>query len=155
MSRTVTVHAVAAAASLSAFCLLLAAGCSRNGDPFSYVNASGRVSYDDGSLIPAPTLVLYFLPQTAAVGNAHPRVGWCNVDTKTGEFRNATTHAPHDGLVRGKHKVTITGPDKLPLPTNLVPAEYGDFKTTPLEVDTDNLPFVIKVAKPSASLTEK
>jgi len=136
--------------SVSVLCLLLLAGCSSNGDPFSYVNASGKLTYEDGTLIPAKAIELRFYSQNEAIGNAHPRSGTASVDTKTGEFANITTHTPKDGLVRGKHKVTVTGRERVPLPIALVPAEYADPNKTPLEVDTDQVPFVIKVPKPGS-----
>ncbi|MGA2256665.1 MAG: hypothetical protein ABSG53_18610 [Thermoguttaceae bacterium] len=154
MFRADPIPAAAIVVNLSVFGLLLLAGCSNNGDPFSYVKVSGKATYQDGTLIPAPKIMLSFLPQTEAVGKAHPHLAWALVDTNTGEFRNVTTHTPHDGLVRGKHKVQITGPDHAPLPTSLVPAEYADFKNTPLEVDTDHLPFEIKVSKPASGSGE-
>jgi len=151
MSRTHPVSAAAIVVSVAGLCLLLLAGCSGNGDPYSYVKVSGKLSYDDGTLIPASAVELSFIPITAAaVGKMHPKVGFCFIDPKTGEFHNVTTHTPHDGVVRGKHKVQITGPDHVPLSASLVPAEYADFTKTPLEVDTDHLPFEIKVPKPAA-----
>jgi len=156
MSRAHPIRATAIVVSLPALCLLLLAGCSSHSDPYSYVKVSGTVTYDDGSLIPAGEIVLSFIPETAtAVGKSHPKVGSCFLDTKTGEFANVTTHTPHDGLVRGKHKVQISGQDHRPLPTSLVPAEYADPEKTPLEVDTDHLPFEIKVAKPVAASGER
>ena len=112
MSRTHDSAAVIVV-SLSALCRLFLAGCSSNGDPFSYVKVSGKVTYEDGSLIPGE-IWLRFIPQTAAVGKAYPRVAVAFVDRNTGQFRDVTTHAPHDGLVRGKHKVEVTGPSRVP-----------------------------------------
>ena len=40
---------------------LLLAGCG-NEEPFDYVKVSGRVTYEDGSLIPAEHLMLEFVP---------------------------------------------------------------------------------------------
>jgi len=150
MSRAHLLSPTAIVVSVPTLCLLLLAGCSNHGDPYSYVKVSGKVTYDDGSLIPAKTIELSFIPQTAtAVGKLYPKAGSCNIDTKTGEFRNVTTHTPFDGLVPGKHKVQITGASHAPLPKDIVPAEYASPVKTPLEVDTDNLPFEIKVKKPA------
>ncbi|MGA2253591.1 MAG: hypothetical protein ABSG53_02935 [Thermoguttaceae bacterium] len=148
MSPTHRVPSSAIVAGVSAICLLLVAGCSNTADPFSYVKVSGTVTYEDGSKIPAPVVELNFIPETKVVGKATPRVGTAFVDPKTGEFKNVTSHKPNDGLVHGKYKVIVAGPDHAQLPTNIVPAEYGDFQKTPLEVDTDHLPFEIKVPKP-------
>ena len=48
----------------------------------------------------------------------------------------------------GKHKVTIAGRGRQPLPAEVVPPEYADPAKTPLEVDTAKLPFGLKVHKP-------
>ncbi len=140
---------------LFALWLLLLAGCRHNGDPFSYVKVSGKVTYEDGSLIPANYMEVIFISEGEAVGLMHPKDGSGLVDTKTGEFKSVTTHTPFDGVVRGKLKVTIVGNNHKPLPETIVPREYYYAKETPLEVDTDELPFILKVAKPSASVTEK
>jgi hypothetical protein len=136
--------------SMSALCLLLLAGCSGHSDPYSYVKVHGTLTYEDGSLIPAQEIGLTFVPDAASIGKTHPKAGFCFIDTKTGEFRDVTTHTPFDGLVRGKHKVQVTGQNHVPLPTTIVPAEYADPSKTPLVVDTDHLPFEIKVAKPAS-----
>ena len=136
------------AATMLALCVLLFTGCSGNGDPFSYVRVTGKVTYEDGSVIPANLILLGFISEAEVVGNAHPRMGTVIVDSKTGEFHDVTSHTPRDGLVRGKHKVTVAGEDHHPLPSNIVPPEYADPKKTPLEIDTDHLPLIIKVPKP-------
>lgn len=77
---------------------------------------------------------------------AYPRPALARVNDK-GEFDAVTSYKYGDGLIPGKHKVSIdlgTGPDKKPL----VPKEYTSIATTPLEVDTAKLPFDIKVPKP-------
>jgi hypothetical protein len=152
MARANPIPAVAIVASTSALCLLLLAGCSGHSDPYGYVKVSGKVTYDDGSLIPASEIHLSFIPQTAtAIGKTSPKAGACFVDTKTGELQKVTTHTPFDGLVRGKHKVQITGQNHVPLPTSIIPADCADPQKTPLEVDTDHLPFEIKVPKPAGA----
>jgi hypothetical protein len=136
------------AALAAACCLTLSAGCG-SGDPFSYVKVSGKVTYEDGALLPADQLVLFFHPQGGSLDpKTHPKMGMAIVDPKTGEFNEVTSHKLNDGLVRGKHKVTIAKGIQQPLPPNVVPAEYFDPAQTPLEVDTANLPFAIKVRKP-------
>jgi hypothetical protein len=126
---------------------LFSAGCTSD-DPFSYVQVSGKITYEDGSPIPA-NVYLLFIPQSAPVDSkTHPRPGQAKVDRATGEFHTVTSHKLGDGLVRGRHKVTVVDPACHPLPATIVPPEYGDQKKTPLEVDTAALPFVLKVRKP-------
>jgi hypothetical protein len=129
-------------------CLLFLAGCG-SGDPFGYVQVSGKVIYEDGSRIPVDQLVLTFIPQSGPLdAKTYPRPGVAMVDPATGEFHNVTSHKVNDGLVRGKHKVTLAGANNSPLRPSVVPPEYADPDTTPLEVDTANQPFVLKVRKP-------
>ena len=133
------------------FCLvLLAPGCGSR-DPFSYTRVNGKIVYEDGTLIPVDPLVLTFYPQRPPIdAKTFPRVGTAHVDKETGTFRAVTTSKPGDGLVRGKHKVTLTDSWRQPLDASLVPPEYGDPAKTPLEVDTADLPFELEVRKPSS-----
>jgi hypothetical protein len=132
----------------AACCLALVAGCG-SGEPFSYVKVSGKVAYEDGSLLPVDALVVFFHPQCGPIDpKTNPKMGMAVVDPKTGEFRNVTSHKFNDGLIRGKHKVTLGKGIQQPLPPNVAPPEYCDPAQTPLEVDTASLPFVIKVRKP-------
>jgi hypothetical protein len=127
--------------------LLILAGCSR--EPFAMTPVSGRVTYEDGSLIPIDLLCLQFLPQSSPIDDkTHPRPGMAMIDRATGTFQTATTHTYNDGLIRGKHKVVLATVGNSPLSTTLVPAEYLNPARTPLEVDTANLPFELKVRKP-------
>jgi hypothetical protein len=127
-----------------AFSTLLSAisGCGGNREPFEYVKVEGKVSYEDGSRIPAG-LVVKFIPQwPPREGTMTPRPGEAHVDAKTGMFSHVTSHTAGDGIVAGKHKVLILqgGP--------LVPKEYTRPETTPLTVNASDSPFDLKVRKP-------
>lgn len=145
-TRSVTVQAGVSAG--SALFLLLLAGCSGGGDdPYSYVKVSGTVTYEDGTKIPG-TVYLCFSSEAPVVGNRHPKQGTVEVG-KDGDYHDVTSHNPFDGVVRGKHKVTLRGDNNSALPANIVPPEYCDVKRTPLEVDTaDPASFTLKVPKP-------
>lgn len=130
----------------AAMLLLALAGC--GGEPFRYTQASGKVTYDDGSLIPAHRLEVTFLPQAEQAGAAQPRPAVAEVDVKSGAFNEVTSHKFGDGMLPGRHKVLVKALDNRGSPTDLVPAEYRDPKKTPLEVDTKNSPFDLKVARP-------
>lgn len=122
-------------------------GCSK--EPFKYVPASGKVTYEDGTPIPADVLSLTFISQAPPVdAKTYPRPGMAVVDKATGEFKAVTSHKLNDGLVRGKHKVTLSGANGAVLPASIVPPEYNDYSKTPLEADTDKMPIVLKVRKP-------
>ena len=128
--------------------LITLAGCGSS-EPFDYVRASGKIRYEDGSPIPG-SFKLFFYSEAPPVGNAHPRPGIADVDSQ-GNFKCVTSHTYADGLVPGKHKVTfmIGGMDANSRP--LVPKEFADPAITPIEVDTKDLPFDIKVPKPNES----
>jgi hypothetical protein len=132
------------------FATIILAGCGSSG-PFDYVRASGKITYSDGSPIPGSYKV-FFYSESPPVGNAHPRPGIADVDAQ-GNFACVTSHTYADGLTPGKHKVSLSigGLDASGKPK--VPPEYTDPATTPIEVDTKDLPFDIKVPKPSESQT--
>jgi hypothetical protein len=122
-------------------------GCNSGSSPFEYVPVSGRVTYEDGSIIPASGMRLQFEPVNAnPVNGMHPRTASTSLDGK-GHFTDATSYKFADGLVPGRHKVAIayaTDKDgKL-----LVPESCTSLSTTELTVDTANLPLEIKVPKP-------
>ena len=128
-------------------------GCG-SGDPFPYVKVSGKVSYDDGSLIPADRIVVQFVPQVPPLDpKTVPPYGLAEVDPKTGRFNVVTSHNYGDGLVRGEHKVVIQTIDKRDHPMGLVPREYTQAKKTPLVVNTNQSPFDLKVRKPAGVQT--
>ena len=121
-----------------------------DGDPYTYRRVSGTTLYEDGQVIPAEVLTLTFIPLVPPQSpRIHPRPGFALVDPKTGAFQSTTSRKPGDGLVKGGHKVLISGDNRLPLPDDIVPLEYADFKTTPLEVDTKTGTFHLKVKRPA------
>jgi hypothetical protein len=134
--------------SLAVLCLLTLSGC-WSSEPFDYVKVHGKVTYDDGSLIPADPLVLTFYPQdNTPKGKNYPRPGMATVDKASGKFDSVSSHRVGDGLVRGKHKVTIGTVGPVRLPSSVLPPEYSDMNGTPLVVDTSDSPFDLKVRKP-------
>jgi hypothetical protein len=134
--------------------ILLAAtivsGCGGDGDPFSYVPVSGKITYDDGTVIPAPEIILTFVPETPPPDKkTYPKAGMVPVDVATGKYGVPSTHKGNDGIVRGKHKVVVSLLSRQPISPKFVPKEYADDKTTPLELDTASpATFELKVHKP-------
>ncbi|HEV3418652.1 MAG TPA: hypothetical protein VG056_17665 [Pirellulales bacterium] len=133
-------------------CLLagLLTGCG-SGEPFSYVKVNGKVSYDDGTPIPAKRIQLIFITQTVQPVDAKtsPPQGKADVTSADGKFDVVTSHTYDDGLLAGKHKVMVIPKDETGRPVEgLVPKEYRELGTTPIEIDTANLPLEIKVKKP-------
>ena len=118
-------------------------------DPFTYRRVSGNVLYEDGGVIPADALTLTFISMDPPHNpRMYPRPGIASVDPKTGAFQSPTSHKPGDGLVKGSHKVLVSGDNRRPLSEDVVPAEYTDFKTTPLQVDTEAGQLLLKVRRP-------
>ena len=132
----------------TAVCLAaVLSGC--GSEPFAYAPVSGKVTYEDGSLIPTDAMVLKFQSQTPPIDSkTYPRPGIALVDGATGDFCGATTHNHNDGLVRGKHKVTVVAGNNMPLPPSVVPPEYSNPAQTPLQVDTAVQPFALRIRKP-------
>lgn len=124
----------------------LCVGCGAR-SPYSYVKASGKIGHEDGSPIPAANIRLQFEALNAPdVEGAHPRPAIANVNAQ-GDFECVTSYKYGDGLIAGKHKVAIE-PVADSKGRLLVPKECTSIATTPLEVDTANVPFDIKVPKP-------
>jgi len=131
---------------LVGFALLLCLGCGSQG-PFDYVAVQGSLAYEDGTPIPAGGIQLKFLAQDVeAIGDAHPRPAIANLDNQ-GEFQFATSYKYGDGLVPGKHRVAILKA-KDSKGKSLVPEEYASTSQSPLIIDTDDTPLVIKVPRP-------
>ena len=127
--------------------IVMATGCGSN-SPFDYVKVSGKVLYDDGTPVPfsGETRIMFGSFAPPADGDAHPRpaVAYLKAD---GTFESVTSYKYGDGLVRGKHKVLLSGADAGGKP--LFPIEYADINTTPAEIDTADSPLEIKIPKPT------
>jgi hypothetical protein len=120
-------------------------GCS--GEPFDFVQATGRVTYEDGTPLPtAGGLRVIFSPTAPPInGEMYPPSGTAFPD-EDGNFSRVSSSRAGGGVVRGEQKVAILYQDVDS--KKFVPKEYTSPKTTPLVVNTDNLPFEIKVPRP-------
>jgi hypothetical protein len=124
------------------------AGCSRH--PYSCVRVSGKVTYEDGSLIPAEQIRLIFISQTPPTDpKTPPRNGLAVAEIKTGAFDSATTYVSGDGIIVGEQKVIIQCIRNGLLARDLVADEFSDAAKTPLNVNTNDSPFLFKVRKPA------
>lgn len=132
---------------VSAFALLLA-GCGGTGSPFPSVPVSGKVTYEDGSLIPVQGMKIYFHCLEPPKNGMHPRPATVGVGAD-GMFKDVTTYKYADGLVLGKHKVTLFWLENGKVKTKIA-KQYADPSKTPLVVEvTDWGQFLdIKVPKP-------
>ncbi len=126
--------------------LALLPGCGGSNSPFDYVPVEGTLSYEDGSQIPAGGIKLIFDSQAPPVGDAYPRPATVIVG-REGKFDKVTSYKYGDGLTPGKHKVSILYANDAG-GNLLIPREYINGATTPLVIDTADLPLKIKVPRP-------
>ena len=134
---------------LLALSAALLSGCGGS-EPFKLVPVSGKVTYDDSSLIPAKRIVVTFLPQVeAADAKTHPRPGQAEVNVVDGTFSFMTTRQAGDGATAGPNKVLIASYDDRENPTDHVPLIYRNAETTPLKIDVgkDPQPFNLRVKR--------
>jgi hypothetical protein len=107
--------------------------------PFEIVPVHGKVVYEDGSLIPADSILLTFNPVLKGEkGKIVPPGGQTNVNVQDGTFSAVSSHRANDGVARGRHKVVVVsfkkGADGKSSPSAAVPAVYRNESSTPLEV---------------------
>ena len=131
-----------------ALMLLCLVGCGP-ASPFEQVRVQGKVTYEDGSLIPAEMIILKFEPLAEPLDSkTHPPVGMSYVNVDDGTFDVVTSYKYADGLVRGEHRVLIAATTTSGEQLQLVPEEYVDSNRTPLIVNTAESPFHLQVRKP-------
>jgi len=131
-------------------CLALASvlGCHKT--PYSCVKVSGKVTYEDGRLIPAEKIRILFVSQTPPIdAKTSPRNGNAEADVATGRFDSAMTFVKGDGIIVGQHKVVIQCIRDGLLTHDLVLEEYSDPAKTPLVVQSGDSPFDFKLRKPA------
>ncbi len=125
--------------------LACCAGC--NNEPFTYVKVSGKVAYEDGTLIPADSIELWFVSEAPPVdAMTYPRPAKAGVNVTDGTFDSVTSHRYGDGLVVGKHKVAVFA-YKNGAVSDLVPREFANAATSPLIVDTADAPLDIRIPR--------
>ena len=137
----------------SAAALGLVAGCGGD-NPFDMVRVTGEVTYEDGSVIPASTVVVTFYPQADPIdAKTHPKFAVVYASGEDGSFPVVSTHEYGDGLIAGRHKVTVVARDENEQPTGAVPEVYASLDTTPLEVEVTGRSehLKLKVPKPNGS----
>ncbi len=129
--------------------LMILSGC--GGQPYGTTAISGKVTYEDGSLIPAPAITIYFEPQQESIDSkTFPRRGFAEVNVADGTFSRATTYEPRDGVILGPHKVVIEAIGEGGVPDyRYFPRIYSDAATTPLTIEVgSNRSFELTVPKP-------
>lgn len=114
-----------------------------------YRTVRGTVAYEDGTLLPATSLVVSFMPQgDAKASQRYERPGLAEVNCGTGAFEITMSYRGGWDTSAGMCKATLRSGDLQPLPTNVASPDYGDFAKTPLSVDTKASPIQLRVRKP-------
>ena len=128
----------------------LFAGCGGTGSPFDSVPVSGKVTYDDGSLIPVEAIKVYFHCLEPPIDGMHPRPATVGVGSD-GTFNDVTTYKYADGLVLGKHKVSLVCMEGNK-PTKKIPRDYAIPSKTPLRIEVTEAGqyLEIKVPRPKS-----
>ncbi len=135
---------------LAGLLLLGMCGCSDN--PFDMAPVSGKVTYDDGSVILAARIRVLLYPQGGEIDlKTHPKFAAAEVNVADGTFAFMETWKPKDGAVVGRHKVAIISYDTKGRETDAVPAKYRkpDTSGEEREVKSGQNHFEFKVKKPS------
>lgn len=103
--------------------------------PYDIVPVTGKVTYEDGTPIPADSVTILFESEAPAVdAKTHPKAGRAELNSD-GTFDTVTTSKAGDGAIVGRHKVVILPKDKQQILTKAVPREYTNKRDTPLKVD--------------------
>ena len=134
---------------LSSLILMGVSGCGESA-PFDIVPVTGKITYEDGSLIPAARVVVSFNPQADPLDEkTYPRQGAAEVHVKDGTFSEVTTWKYGDGVIAGPQKVTVESFDEMENPTPDVPQKYRSPDTTPLtaEVGPGSTEFTFTIEK--------
>ncbi len=123
------------------------------------VKVSGKLTYDDGTLIQIPAdgfvILMFHRIEKGEPAHANKKLfpGGADINLKDGTFDSVTTHMYADGLLPGKYKVCVRARSKEMAILPVVLPEYGDPKTTPLEIEVSasTKPLEIKIKKPAAA----
>ena len=120
--------------------------------PFDIVPVHGKVSYEDGSLIVAESILVTFSPAERATGPITAPGGSAQVNVADGTFSAVTTRRTNDGIVPGRYKVVVVPFKKdakgSPKPTTATPAAYQKETTTPLQVEVSDADQFIEIKVP-------
>lgn len=120
-------------------------GCG-SGNPYALVPIEGKITYEDGT--PIPNLQLSFKSTEPPLdGKTYPRPTTTTI-ADDGTIEYATTNVYGDGIIAGEHKVIVQSRNAKMAITKDVPIKYGKEQTTPLTVNTAEMPFNILIEKP-------
>ena len=133
--------------------LVVLGGCGGS-EPFALVSVTGKITYEDGSLIPGDRVMVGFVPvDRKTLGKDVFSGSQGELDVQTGAIVGVTTHKYADGTMAGRYKVTVAavknGGAGVQVFTTSVPERYQQPQTTPLACEVARgRPIVLTVAKP-------
>jgi hypothetical protein len=112
------------------------------------IRVKGRILYEDGGVIPAPSLMLSFTPEVMGVdGGGAGRTNSVSVDPTTGRFDSPFVHNRSLKDFPNYCVCVVAGPQE-PLPADIVLQEFSEPQTSQLRADVRNLPLDLRVARP-------
>lgn len=129
--------------------LAVVLGCG-GGAPYDLIPVSGKVTYDDGSLIPAGRITVTFIPQVSPVDEkTYPRASVAEVNVADGTFSKMTTWQFGDGVILGRHEVEVICYGDEDNPTSPIPKSYRNADLSPprVEVGPDSIFFEFTIKK--------
>jgi hypothetical protein len=135
---------------------VLLAGCSDT--PYDIVPIHGTVTYEDGSLIPADKVYVWFYPQVDPLNaKVQPRPGIASLNSEDGTFPLVSTSKHGDGVILGQHKVVVKVADESRTGADAIPRIYTNPATTPLQIEVTgrNQEVELKIAKPGRAAKRK
>lgn len=128
--------------------IICCGGCSSD-MPFDVVPVHGKVTYDDGSLIPTDSVLVTFNPAAPATGPMTPPGGTAQVNVADGTFAAVTTRRTNDGIIPGRYRVVVVPFNKdakgNPRPTAAVAAKFQKESTTPVEIEVESADQFIEI----------
>ena len=100
----------ATAAAIAALLVAVSAGGCKRSAQAPMIAVSGKVTYEDGSLVPANQLELRFRTTQPELFQEkdYPATATARVDTRDGTFREMTTWQHGDGVIAGEYEVEVT-----------------------------------------------
>lgn len=117
-------------------------------DQIAYRKVAGTVLYVDGSVIPSGPHMLELIPIRNAAESQGERPAAFVVDGETGEFSGVMTYLRSNKARKMPYRAVLRTAEQATVPTEIVPAAYGNAAATPARVDVMDRHLAIRVRKP-------
>jgi hypothetical protein len=152
MERTMARHVLTRQYVVTAIAVLAVAGAAsgcRKGYQAPTIHVSGKVTYEDGSLVPANRMVVSFLTPQKLIEENYPPAATGQVDTRDGTFSELTTWEAGDGVIAGPHEVEVVrfGDEKDPGGIKAIDYRGGRVWPNKVEVTPEKTEFHITIPR--------